>query len=267
MNKNFSMEFFNDTHMVAPEVNIELDVKQFLDGSAFTGFTDTVARFSVVVEGVSDASQLVVNNLNGQTMNNATMDRFAPQIFVDTKSGDRGKGEKITLTGAFAYDTLEPTSTLTLDVTDPSGAYVTDVEGVVLDGTQDATKDYTFITDQYGDYVIQYIIQDGAGKTDYYVYAVTAKDVEGPVVTLLKHKESAKVGDTVELAVAEAADNITQECSIFAYVFDPEGNNVKTEEGTFEATMAGVYSVRYMAFDEDGNYGFTSYEIDVRGEK
>lgn len=267
MNKNFSLEFFNDTRMVTPEADIELNVKQFLDGSEFTGFTDTVARFSVVVEEVSGASQLVVNNLNGQTLNNATVDRFAPQIFVDTKSGDRGKGEKITLTGAFAYDTLEPTSVLTLDVTDPSGAFVTDDDGVVLDGTQDATKDYTFTVDQYGDYVIQYVIQDGAGKTDYYVYAVTAKDVEGPAVTLLDHKETAKTGDTVKLAVAEATDNITQECSIFAYVFDPEGNSVKTENGGFEATMAGVYSVRYMAFDEDGNYGFASYEIDVRGEK
>lgn len=267
MNRNFLLEFHNDTHMVSPEAGIEQEVKKFLDGSDFTGFTGTVARFAVEIEGVSGASQFVVNNLNGQTVNNATMDRFAPQLLVDTNSGDRGLGEKITLRGAFAYDVLNPTTSLSLDITDPSGAYVTDENGVCLDGTQDATKDCTFAVDQYGDYVIQYIITDGTGKTDYYVYAITVKDVIGPTITLLKHAETAKTGDTVKLAGTEVKDNITAECPVYAYVYDPEGVSVNVTDGKFEATVPGVYTVGYLAFDENGNSAFAFYKIDVRGDK
>lgn len=264
MNKNFALEFSNDTYVVSPEPGIEIAVKKFLDGSDFTGFTDSVARFSIGIEGVSGASQIVLKNLNAQTLNNATVDRFAPQIIVETMSGDRGMGDKITLKGAFVYDVLDPISKTTLEVTDPNDTCVTDENGVVLDGTQDVTKDYTFAIEELGDYVIRYVIKDGKEKTENYVYAITAKDVTGPTLTVLEHEESAKMGKTVTLAGTEVTDNLTEECTVVAYVFDPEGANVKVTDGKFEATMSGVYTVRYMAFDEDGNYAFAFYEINVK---
>lgn len=264
MNKNFSLEFLNDTHMVSPETGIELEVKKFLDGSDFTGFTDSVAKFSVAVEKVSGTSQIVMKNLNTQTLNNAKVDRFSPQIIVDTMSGDRGQGDKVLLTGAFVYDVLDPVATMTLEVTDPNGAFVTDENGVLLDGTQDATKDYTFTTEVLGDYVIRYVIKDGKGKTDSYVYAITAKDVTAPTLTLRDQKDSAGKGETVAIAGTEVTDNLTEECTVVAYVFNPEGANVTVTDGKFEASMSGVYTVRYMAFDEDGNYAFAFYDINVK---
>lgn len=264
INRSFSLEFLNDSCVVFPEANIEFVVRTFLDGSEFTGFTNNVARFSVEMAEVTGASQLIMKNLNGNSLNQAKTDRFAPQILVDTKSGDRGKGEAISLTGAFVYDTLDPYAWMTLEVTDENEAFVTDDNGVVLDGTQDATADYTFTANEYGNYVIRYVISDGKDNLDYYVYAISAVDVNGPTITLLKHKETAKLGDTVELAGTEVTDNITQECTVFAYVFNPEGTSVKVMDGKFEAAMSGTYSVRYMAFDENGNCAFTFYEIDVR---
>lgn len=264
INKNFSLEFLNDARIISPETEVELEVKKFLDGSDFTGFTDSVAQLSVAVEGVSGPSQIILKNLNGQTLNNANVDRFAPQIIVETMSGDRGQAEKFLLKGAFVRDVLDPVAMLTLDITDPNGAYVTDENGVALDGTQDATKDYTFIVEELGDYVIRYVIQDGKGKTENYVYAVTVKDIVAPTITLQDHKESAKLGETVALAGTEVTDNLTKECTVAAYVFDPEGEYVTTADGKFEATMSGVYTVRYMAFDEDGNYAFAFYEINVK---
>ena len=264
INKNFAVEFFADSCVVSPEAGIELDVKKFLDGSEFTGFTDSVASFSVEVAGVSGASQIILKNLNAQTLNSATVDRFAPQILVETMSGDRGQAEKVLLTGAFAFDVLDPVTTMTMEVTDPNGAYVADENGVMLDGTQDATKDYTFAAEVLGDYVIRYVIQDGKGKTENYVYAITAKDNVAPSITLQKHKDSAKTGETVTLAGTEVTDNLTEECTVVAYVFDPEGEKVTTTDGKFEAAMAGVYTVRYMTFDDDGNYAFAFYDIHVK---
>ena len=264
MNKNFSLEFFADTHMVFPETGIEIEVRKFLDGSDFTGFTNSFAAFMIEIEGVTEASQIIMKNLNAQTLNNATTDRFAPQIIVETMSGDRGQAEKVTLPAAFAYDVLDPVTAMTLEVTDPDGAFVTDENGVVLDGTQAPTKDYTFATGKLGDYVIRYVIKDGRGKDDTYVYAITAKDVVGPAITLQQHSNVAKKGDTVTLAATQVQDNITANCTVVFYVFDPEGENIATADGKFKADMTGIYIVRYMAFDEDGNYAFASYKIDVK---
>lgn len=262
--ENFVLEFNNDTQLALSNSEVDFTVGQFLDGSKFAGFTDSIARLSIEVEDAAGTSQLVVTNLNSQPMNNSKVDRFAPQIIVDTKAGDRGKGEKVELKGAFAYDTLDPVCELTMDVTDPDGEYVKDENGVLLDGTQDPTKDYVFEVNSYGDYTIHYVITDGKGKMDEYVYAITSKDVIGPTIELSKHKVSAKKGDTIKVAAAETQDNLTKECEVFTYVFNPDGTSAKLKDGKFEALVSGTYTVRYLVFDEDGNYAFASYEIDVK---
>ena len=264
MHTNFSLELDSDKRVIVPETGVVLDVKKFLDGSEFTGFTNDIAKFSVVLEDVSGESQILIKNLNFHTFNNAKADRFAPQIITKTMSGDRGKGDKVILPGALAYDVLDPITTLKLEVADPNGVYVSDENGVLLDGTQDATAEYTFTVKEFGDYVITYTYADGRGKSDRYVYAITCKDIEGPTISVLDHAGSAKTGDTVSIAGTKVTDNITANCTVVAYVFNPQGVYVKTTDGKFGVAMAGVYTVRYMAFDEDGNYSFASYEIEVK---
>ena len=116
----------------------------------------------------------------------------------------------------------------------------------------------------YGDFTVRYVIKDGRGTTETYVYAITSKDVTRPTVKIKRHKETAKKGATVKVAEAEVTDNITKECTIDVCVFDPNGVNVEVEDGTFEATMSGIYTVSYIAFDENGNHTFVSYEIVVK---
>lgn len=264
MDRNFALEFNNESHIAVANANVSVTIDKYLDGSEFEGFTDSLALFAIEVEGVSGESQLIVKSLNSHTLNNTRIDRFAPVILINTNAGDRGIGEKMELTGAFVYDTLDPISTLTLEVTGPNGEYVKDEKGVALDGKQDPTRNYTFTLDEFGDYTIKYVATDGKGKAEEYIYAVTAKDVTGPTLSLKNHRESAKVGSTVKVAKAVAEDDVTKECTIAVYVFNPEGVNVEVKDGAFEATMSGTYMVRYMAFDESGNYAFASYEVDVK---
>ncbi len=265
-NKTFSLAFSNDTYLVSPEAGAKIEVKKFLDGSDFTGFTSSVAKFSIEVGEVSGSSQIVLCNLNSSALCYTLRDKTAPQYFIDSNAGERGIGEKLVLTGALAYDVLDPLCTLTLTVTDPNGAYVTDETGVLLNGAQDATEEYAFILGKKGDYTVKYVATDGKSNTAEYVYCVTAKDLVGPTITLLNHLETVKTGETVEIAATQVTDNITAQCSTYAYVFAPDGVCVKVTDGTFEATQSGVYSVRYMAFDKDGNYTFASYEVDAQPE-
>ena len=263
----FSLGFSNDTHIVTPEEGIQIEVEKFLDGSCFTGFTNSVARFSVEVGDVSGASQILLSNLNSRALCYTLRDKIVPQYFVDSKAGEWGIGEQVVLTGAFAYDVLDPVTTLTLQVTAPNGAYVTDENGVLLNGTQDSVKDYTFTLEQYGDYTVKYVVTDGKDNTEEYAYCITSKDLIAPTITVSDPMEFAKTGETVAVAGVEVSDNITAECTVITYVYDPEGIRVEVTDGIFEATQSGVYSVRYMAFDEDGNYAFASYEVDSQPEK
>ncbi len=264
---SFSLAFSNDTSIVIPETGKEIKVKNFLDGSEFTGFTDSVARFAVELAEVSGSSQFVVQTLNGQKMNNATRDSVAPQFIANALSGDIKKGEKLQLKGAFVYDVLDPVATVTLKVTDPDGIAVTDENGIMLNGTQDATKDTAFTMEKLGTYTIFYTTTDGKKNTGRHIYTITATDGEGPTITLLEHTEAVKPGETVTIAGTQVEDNITTNCTVVSYVFNPEGVNIPVTNGTFEANMEGVYTVRYMAFDGDGNYTFASYEITARSEK
>lgn len=264
MDRNFSFEYSNDTMIVVPATGINLKVDKYTDGCKFEGFTDSMAIFALELEDVKGESQLVVNNLNSQSMNNTKIDRFAPEIIVDTKSGDRGIGEDVKFDGAFAYDTLDPISTLTMSVTDPDGKAVKDNDGVALDGKQDPGKDYTIKLAKYGDYTVTYVATDGKGKSTEYVYAITSKDVEAPKVEIKKHKDYAKKGDNIKIAEVETSDNITKKCKVNSFVFDKNGVSVEVKDGKFTATMSGTYSVRYMVSDESGNYTFESYKIDVK---
>ncbi len=263
----FTLAFSNDTGIAIPETGKEIKVKTFLDGSEFTGFTDSVARFTVELSEVSGSSQLVIQTLNGQKFNNAIKDSVAPQFIADALSGSFEKGEKLKLKGAFVYDVLDPVATVTLKVTDPDGVVVTDENGVVLNGTQDASKDTAFIMDKLGTYTIFYTTVDSKKNTGRHIYTLTTTDGEGPTITLLEHTKSVKPGETVTIAGTQVQDNITENCTVVSYVFDPEGVKIPVTDGKFEATMQGVYTVRYMAVDGDGNYSFASYEVSAQPEQ
>ena len=263
----FSLAFSNDTGIVTPETDKNIKVKTFLDGSEFTGFTDSVARFTVELSGVTGSSQFVVQTLNGQKLNSATKDSTAPQFIANSLSGTIEKGKILQLKGAFVYDVLDPIATVTLKVTDPDGTAVTDHNGVVLNGTQDASKDSAITMEKLGTYTIFYTTTDGKKNTGRHIYTITVTDGEGPTITLLEHATSAKPGDTVAIAGTQVQDNITTDCTVAAYVFNPEGVKIPVTNGTFTASMQGVYTVKYMAFDGDGNYSFASYEVSTLPEE
>ena len=139
-----------------------------------------------------------------------------------------------------------------------------DINGVALDGTQDATKDYTIKLTEYGDYTITYTATDGNGKSDEYVYTIASKDVIRPSVELKRHKTTAKQDATVKVAKVVVEDDITKNCTVNTYIINPEGVMETVSDGKFKATMTGIYTVRYIVFDESGNCTFASYEINVK---
>ena len=138
---SFTLSFSADTKRVSPETGVTLKVSKFLDGSPFTGFTGSVARFSVQMAEVSGTAEVVMTKLNDQSLfynDNwlaSSKDLVPPQLFYEVP-GDKKPGDEVTIPGAFVHDVLNPVATATLTVKDPKGN--------VLLNAVDATKDYTF---------------------------------------------------------------------------------------------------------------------------
>lgn len=262
--ENFSFAFDGVGKTVSASADFSMNVTKWLDGSDFDGFTDSLAYLTVSVGDVTGAADLQISSVNKQTLNSATSDRFVPQILCDEKSGDRTIGERVTLTGAFVYDVLDPNVSVRMTVTDPDGQTVTTADGVLLDGTQDYGADYTIELTKYGDYTISYFYSDGAGRSRRYTYAISAIDDVPPEIVLGNRDVTGKAGKEIKIATATATDNLGEECTLAVYVEDSEGVYAKAENGgRFVPAKSGVYTVRYMAFDQSGNYSFVSYKITV----
>ena len=240
-------------------------VDKYLNGIDFEGFSLDMAYLTIELEGVKGNTVLCLKNLNRQTLNNANKDRFAPQVLVSSMVGDRKLNEEIVLKEAFASDVLSNSCTFSLTVKTPNGDFAVAKDGTVLDGkTNDPTKQYELVLSNYGEYYIVYTAVDRFGKESKISYFVTVKDSVAPELSIGKAVNSAKVGDTVTVAEATATDNYSASVEMFVCVENPEGVYVEVTDGTFVAKMAGEYTVRYMVWDEAGNYTFKSYVVTVR---
>ena len=240
-------------------------VNEYLDGSKYEGFSGNVARLTIEMDGVSGKSVICLKNLNRQSLNNADKDRLAPQIMVNPITGDRKLNETIVLEEAFAIDVLCNARSFTLKVIDPNENFVVAENGVTLNGVDnDPSARYEIKLSMYGEYCVEYRAVDSNGKENLVVYYVTVKDDIPPELSLGNAVVSAKVGETVKVAEFTATDNISKEVSSFICVEGPNGIYTLVKDNAFVPKQAGEYIVRYMVWDEAGNYAFKSYTVIVR---
>ena len=97
--------------------------------------------------------------------------------------------------------------------------------------------------------------------------AIRVVDTEMPTMNLSGNVvKNAKVGDKITLPTATVSDNLTQNCTIKVYVFNPNGQLLEIKEGDkgFIPTCAGVYTVVYYVIDEAGNFAFQRFTVTVR---
>ena len=240
-------------------------VNEYLDGSEYKGFSGDKANLTIEMAGVSGKSVLCLKNLNRQSLNNANKDRFAPQILVNTVTGDRKLNETIVLEEAFAVDVLCNSHSFGLTVTDPNGKFVVAQDGTTLNGVDnDPSARYEIKLSVYGEYCVEYKSVDSNGKENLVVYYLTVKDDVAPEISLGAAVVTAKVGETVKVAEFTATDNVSKDVSSFICVDGPDGVYTIVKDNQFVAEKAGKYIVKYMVWDEAGNYTFKSYTVTVR---
>lgn len=240
------------------------EITTFLDGSEFTGFTNNTAYLTVAFEKVTGECAVNMYSLNRQNLNNAESDTTAPLLVVDALTGNRTPGEVLTFERATAADVLDPYVSLAFTIETSDGSYAKATDGTVMDGTEDAFRDYEVVFDRIGEYTVRYVATDTSGYTRNYVYVITVVDNTAPEVTLRDHKTTGKVGKSVAVAALNVKDNLTETPSQVCYVRGLNGAYTPVENGRFTPKAAGIYTVFYMVWDDAGNYTFVSYDVTVK---
>ncbi len=261
--RNFMLTFANG--VVHGSATTNANVNTYLDGRAYEGFSEDMAYLTIEMAGFVGQSELCLKNINRQSLNNSDKDRTAPQILIDAIFGDRTINDVIYIKNGFAADVLSNNLTFTLTILDPNEKPVVATDGTVLDGVQnDPTGSYQIPLTSYGEYYIEFYAVDGSGRERVLSYFVNVLDRIAPEITLSSAVRNARVGDVIEVSKCTVTDNISTDVSVFICVEKPDRSCDVVVDGKFVPSEAGEYTVRYMAWDDAGNYAFKSYTITVK---
>ncbi len=235
-------------------------VKRCENGDKFTGFPSGKVMLEIVFDGALTGAAYNLCRINGQMMSNAVEDRIGPKISLMDKDygGSISIGTEKELPYAMAGDTLDPYVSFSLTVTAPDGTPVTDVNGKLLKDV-DPTAKYTIKFDKYGQYRVAYKATDSfAAVTSQWSYMWVVEDEFAPTIEF-KHPiaETAKVGDILIIPDFTVSDNVSavENITVLKSILNPNGELIKLEDGgnSLKAAYVGVYEIRILVIDEEGN--------------
>lgn len=245
-------------------INNNLTVKLNETG-LFTGFKGGFASFKVMFTGVNGKVGCAVSHVCNQPFNQG-VDNIKPVIYVAEKMPNLVEiNQEFTIKQAYAFDLLDSAATLTFKLMSNNGKFVSSVDGVVLDGTQNLNRDYTVKLSDYGRYALQYISVDCSGNRYDVQNLITVKDSVGPVITLEENYQTqGRVGDTIAVAKMQANDNVDDTVTLRCYVIAPNGTMITLDlNGSFTANNKGTYKVYAYAVDQSENVTIVSYSVYV----
>ncbi len=231
----------------------------------FNGFNGGFASFKVNFTGVTGKVGCAISHVCNQPFNKG-IDTIKPVVFLAEKTANLiNINEEFTIKSAEAFDLLDPSVTLTFKLMSFKGLFITSVDGVVLDGTQDPSRDYTVKLTDYGRYSLQYISKDSTGNRYEVQNLITVQDSVVPEITLNKgYQTQANVGGKIAIAKIAISDNVDETITTRCYVIAPNEEMISVElNGSFTAQYKGTYTVYYYAVDAAQNVAMVSYTVSV----
>ena len=242
--------------------NFNIPVTRNCNGNPFDGFYGERARLSFEFEGVTGEASLNVVSINGQRFGALEEDFNPPQYFIDVNNGLKLPGTEMIIPKADVCDVLDPNVSIKLTVTDPNGNTVVSADGISLSSIDSTQREYKFILESEGMYNLTYTVSDGS-VTRNYLYTVTVKGNTVPVINFDgEMTKEAKVGEIVQLVKA----TVSEGAELKIYISAPGSSKLETITGYsgFKATQKGIYIVRYVASDANGNFVSKTFTVTVK---
>lgn len=258
------LSYLQDEKTLNINETLDIFVKETLAGEQFDGFPSGRAYLSLKLTGVDGTSAISMYKIGNQNFNYNAMDAVPEILFDMHAGGEMQVGDVVYLKPFYAQDVLDYDCLVKFYVIDPSGNFVTALDGTLLDGNAtDYTKAYSIVMETMGVYNICMEVSDTIGNSQLYAYGITTVDRTPPTIRLIKGETEFEVGDTVEVWEAGAVTATGEETTVFVYVYSPDGKLTQIYSGSFQAKRKGEYTVFYQAIDGAGNSAMESYQIVV----
>lgn len=259
------------TNVISTGGSINAPITTYYGGGAFEGFSSGFVYLTYQIEGLytvgegvaETTAQVQINRINNQVISATRADNVDPQVTEYVSRGDLPVGTVETIPAFTVCDVINPYTAVSVSVVAPSGDTVVSVDGVALDGTQDISRSYEILLDEYGSYSIRVRGTVGAAGSEFTAnYGIQVLDMSAPEITFIDAVTTAKVGDTVAFAGVSVTDDKTPAADIVvsAYLMAPNGQITTVniaQYGSFVATEAGEYRLYIRAADEGNMYGST----------
>lgn len=240
-----------------------------------------------------DNAELTVTTIGNHKFQLArTIDSSSPMLYFESSAGSYSINTEVTIKVPLVIDVLTPYvhnyngNNRTRITVMKDKQYAKDVNGVLLDGTQDPLKEYTILLSEYATWDVKYEVSDAAGKMQSPSFSISAVDTVPPVIEL-NYGFNADTIHNVTLGKPfsieyNITDNFTDSTRIKSHVMifrDSDYFNVYNSEpfetlsdpstwtkitDTCTLTRKGIYTVHIFAMDEDSNATFVTYKLNVQ---
>ena len=173
-------------------------------------------------------------------------------------------GSRYSILKACAADVLDPNISFRMQVSDPDGNYVRDVNGLELKDVS-PNQDYNIALSKYGTYYVQYYAEDWSRRKENNIgYGIVVLDFQMPQIVLSGNKQTdGKVNEEIYIPDAKATDNIDGEVNVVKTIACPSGKYERISGTKIVLKERGLYTINYYAYDSSGNFAVYSYQIKV----
>ena len=261
-----ALEYDNLTATAWAGNSTVLDVVTTMDGESFDGFDGENMFVEIRFNGVKGNSAINLIRIGNQVISNDLGDSIEPIIVCEKYAGgERKLGDIISLSRAYIYDVLSPFVETQYYVKDPSGKYVTSLDGVNLSpDVADWTREYQFKLEQYGRYTVYIKAIDVFGNEATFsssIYVVSSQAVS--IQLDCKASTTAKLGEKVKIDTFTVPGYDLSKLTVRTFVITPKEVTQEIKGGTFEAKNKGDYVVWYYVIDADGYMDMKHYTVTV----
>ena len=245
-------------------VNAAAKITETVSGETFEGFPGKKVYVRFVFEEVSGAARISVSKINSQLISNYSGDSVKPMVYIFGEYAKKySLNDTIPVLNALAGDVIDPSPDITVTLTDHNGEIVTSVDGVRLENVS-AEEVLYFKAEKYGNYLLTYTATDEAGKTTTYYRAINVEDIVPPEIQVNGEiAETVKTGSDVAVPFASVTDNLDEAPMLLRILVLPDGSQTILSEtaDAFRAIYSGVYRLRYIAWDSEGNFSMTEFTV------
>lgn len=266
---------FTDNSLKKLNYNV-LSGKLTVNDVLFTGidltsiFNSTLCYMDIELIDITGDASIIIDSINDQYFKKKAPTDQGPKITIKDFSGEYVIGSVITVSAPCATDVLSPVieKDVSIEIL-KDGKPVYSVDGVALNGSCDATRDYQIKLDSYGQYMVKLVAKDGAGKVttrrNFYVAVV---DMTAPTINLKTSQNvSIKKSETLTLKYSVTDDISTkEEINVTVFIRDIKTNSFYTPNSNkIRFATAGEFEVYIYAKDAKGNITQKIINVTVKG--